>query len=84
MSDTQENSGKRPEPSPREPKTGRGASKNRTGTRAAASSVVLRKLTRLPMGELARFAGELIEQDRECAEFLSAKLDAGLEARPKA
>lgn len=83
MSDTQENSGKRPEPSQKEQKTARGASKGRTGTRATASSVVLRKLTRLPMGELARFAGELIEQDRECAEFLHAKLAAGLQD-PKA
>lgn len=79
MTNTQESSEKRPEPSPKEAKRERGSSKARSGTRASASAVVLKKLTRLPMGELSRFAGELIEQDRECAEFLHAKLDAALQ-----
>jgi len=82
MSSTSESSAKPPERSPSEPKKKRDGGKPR-GERARASAVVLKKLTRLPMGELARFAGELVANDRECAEFLRDKLVESLKA-PKA
>lgn len=79
MSNTSEPSEKPQGKSPSEPKGKRSSGKVR-GERARASAVVLKKLTRLPMGELSRFAGELVESDRECAEFLAAKLRDALAA----
>ncbi len=78
MSNTSEPFAKPQEKSPSEPKGKRSSGKPR-GERARASAVVLKKLTRLPMGELSRFASELVESDRECADFLRGKLDAALE-----